>query len=49
MRTDKNQFSIKKRKIGLNHPTFFIADLAANHDGNFERAKKLIFLAFKFY
>tara|TARA_B100000686_G_scaffold351457_1_gene450318 strand:+ start:9836 stop:10915 length:1080 start_codon:yes stop_codon:yes gene_type:complete len=47
MRTDKNQFSIKKRKIGLNHPTFFIADLAANHDGNFERAKKLIFLAKK--
>lgn len=33
------------RTIGLNHPTYFIADIAANHDGDMERAKKLIRLA----
>jgi len=31
--------------IGLNHPTYFIADIAANHDGSLERAKNLIRLA----
>ena len=36
---------IDKRKIGSNHPVFFIADIAANHDGSLERAKKLIRLA----
>ena len=33
------------RTIGLNHPTYFIADIAANHDGDMERAKKLLRLA----
>jgi N-acetylneuraminate synthase len=33
------------RIIGLNHPTYFIADIAANHDGDLERAKLLIRLA----
>src|SRR5678815_2616269 len=33
------------RTIGLNHPTYFIADIAANHDGDLERAKLLIRLA----
>ena len=32
-------------KIGQDHPTYFIADIAANHDGDLERAKDLIFLA----
>jgi sialic acid synthase SpsE len=36
---------IGKRTIGLNHPTYFIADVAANHDGDLERAKLLIRLA----
>jgi sialic acid synthase SpsE len=36
---------IKDRVIGLNHPTYFIADIAANHDGDLERAKLLIRLA----
>jgi len=36
---------IGKRLIGPNHPTYFIADIAANHDGDLERAKKLIRLA----
>ena len=31
--------------IGPNHPTYFIADIAANHDGDLERAKLLIKLA----
>ena len=30
---------IGKKKIGINYPTFFIADIAANHDGEIERAK----------
>ncbi len=30
-----------KHTIGLNHPTYFIADIAANHDGDMERAKLL--------
>jgi N-acetylneuraminate synthase len=33
------------RAIGLNHPTYFIADIAANHDGDLERAQMLIRLA----
>lgn len=31
--------------IGPNHPIYFIADIAANHDGDLERAKRLIRLA----
>ncbi len=31
--------------IGDHHPTYFIADIAANHDGDLERAKLLINLA----
>ncbi len=33
------------RTIGMNHPTYFIADIAANHDGDLDRAKLLIRLA----
>jgi N-acetylneuraminate synthase len=36
---------IADRKIGINHPTYFIADIAANHDGSLDRAKMLIRLA----
>ncbi len=31
--------------IGKSYPTYFIADIAANHDGDLERAKELIYLA----
>lgn len=31
--------------VGPNHPTYFIADIAANHDGDLNRAKMLIHLA----
>jgi len=36
---------IGSKTIGPNHPTYFIADVAANHDGDLERAKMLIRLA----
>ena len=36
---------IGNREIGPSHPTYFIADIAANHDGDLERAKMLIRLA----
>ena len=32
-------------KIGPGNPTYFIADIAANHDGDLGRAKDLIYLA----
>lgn len=36
---------IQGKKIGGSHPTYFIADVAANHDGDLQRAKDLIWLA----
>ena len=39
------ELKIGNTLIGDNHPTWFIADIAANHDGNLERAKHLIRLA----
>lgn len=42
MRPYDSQFKIGSRVIGEGHPTYFIADVAANHDGDLERAKDLI-------
>jgi sialic acid synthase SpsE len=39
------EFKINNHPIGPNHPTYFIADIAANHDGDLDRAKMLIRLA----
>ena len=39
------EFKLGERWIGGDHPTYFIADIAANHDGDLERAKSLIRLA----
>ena len=39
------EFDVLEKKIGLDHPTYFIADIAANHDGNLDKAKNLIKLA----
>ncbi len=39
------EFVIDGKKIGNSYPTYFIADIAANHDGSLERAKELIYLA----
>jgi N-acetylneuraminate synthase len=36
------EIQIGESLISLNGPTYFIADLAANHDGSLERAKRLI-------
>ena len=36
---------IGKHKIGPGYKTYFIADIAANHDGDLSRAKDLIYLA----
>jgi sialic acid synthase SpsE len=38
-------FEIQGKKIGLGYPTYFIADIAANHDGDLERAKNIIYMA----
>jgi len=38
-------FTIGSRKIGPSEPTYFIADIAANHDGDLERAKNLMTMA----
>ena len=35
---------ISNSNIGLDYPTYFIADIAANHDGDIERAKDLIYM-----
>jgi sialic acid synthase SpsE len=39
------EIQLGKRKVGLNHAPYFIADIAANHDGDLDRAKLLIELA----
>ncbi len=39
------EITFGNRTIGPGHPTYFIADIAANHDGDLERAKMLIRLA----
>ncbi|MBU6389801.1 N-acetylneuraminate synthase family protein [Patescibacteria group bacterium] len=37
--------SIQDRLVGEDQPTYFIADIGANHDGDIRRAKQLISLA----
>ena len=39
------EIRIGKSIIGYNRPVYFVADIAANHDGDLERAKMLIHLA----
>ena len=38
-------FKLKNFEIGKDKPVFFIADIAANHDGDIEKAKDLIHLS----
>ena len=38
-------FKIANQTVGDEYPTWFIADISANHDGDLERAKALIHLA----
>ena len=35
-------FYIGKKRVGKDCPTYFIADIAANHDGNLDKALELI-------
>lgn len=39
-----SDFTLENKLIGRAQPTYFIADIAANHDGDIERAKELIYL-----
>lgn len=41
MRYDTS-FAIGGREISIDQPTYFVADIAANHDGDLQRAKDLI-------
>lgn len=36
---------INGREVSIDMPTYFVADIASNHDGDLERAKELIWLA----
>jgi len=36
------EITIGDKKIGLNHPSYFIAEIGANFDGSIEKAKRLI-------
>ncbi len=45
MYSPKSTLEVQGVKIGEKYPTYFIADIAANHDGDLERAKDLIYLA----
>jgi len=38
-------FKIDDKQVGFEQEAYFIADIAANHDGDIERAKNLIYLA----
>jgi len=40
-----DRFTIGAHTISASDPTYFIADIAANHDGSLSRAKDLIYLA----
>lgn len=45
MKPYNQEIQINNSKISLNDPTYFIADIAANHDDDIERAKDLIWSA----
>jgi len=45
MKISNPSIKIQGTSIGLGYPVYFIADVAANHDGDIGRAKKLIELA----
>lgn len=44
VRTPEPTLDIQGTLVGLSRPTYFIADIAANHDGDLARAKELIYL-----
>jgi len=42
---NSSMFAIGEKEVGSGHDVYFIADIAANHDGDLSRAKDLIFAA----
>jgi len=40
-----SSFKVDNTLVAIDQPSYFIADIAANHDGDIERAKNLIWLA----
>ncbi len=36
---------IGRKEVGFDHPTYFIADIASNHNGSLTQAERLIYLA----
>lgn len=44
MTSEKKMLSLELggKKVGREHPAYFIADISANHDGNLDRARRLI-------
>lgn len=42
---NNNNFKIANSEINADSKTYFIADIAANHDGDLEKAKDLIYMA----
>ena len=45
MHARKSEIKIDNKTISLNDPVYFIADIAANHDGDLSRARDLIYIA----
>jgi sialic acid synthase SpsE len=45
MKIPNSVLNIQNKKIGRDFPVYFIADIAANHDGDLGRAKDLIYKA----
>ena len=45
MKIPNSVLNIQNKKIGRDFPVYFIADIAANHDGDLGRAKNLIYKA----
>lgn len=43
----KREIKISNRKIGINHPPFVIAEIGINHEGDFKKAKKMVYDAYK--
>lgn len=41
----KREFKIGKRLVGDGHPCFCVAELSGNHNGDFERAKEIVYAA----
>ena len=43
--SNEKEIKIADKFIGNSHPTYFVADIAANHDSDLLRAKELIYRA----